>query len=66
MKIKNIDWALFTGFFVGIIIFITEFFFPDTSSLTSIIVAGLAAFIGGLIGYKLFPKARDRRGNHGS
>jgi len=56
MKIRNIDKALFTGIFVGIIIFIKEFFFPDINSFISIFIGALAALIGYLIGDKLLPK----------
>lgn len=60
MEIRNIDRALFTGLFVGIIIFISEFFFPDTNSFISILIGTLAALIGFLIGDKILPKEDDK------
>jgi len=55
MKKINIGMALFTGIFVGIVAFLSEFFIPNTSIITSVIIAGLSALVGGLIGNKLFP-----------
>ena len=59
MNIRNIDRALFTGLFVGIIIFISEFFFPDTNSFISIFIGALGALMGYLIGDKIFLKEND-------
>ncbi|GAA0415979.1 hypothetical protein JUJ52_12185 [Virgibacillus sp. AGTR] len=59
MKIRNIDRALLTGLFVGIIIFISEYFFPDTNSFISIFIGALAALIGYLIAVKILPKEND-------
>ena len=55
MKKLNIGVALFTGLFVGIIIFIKELFISDINVFLSILICALAALIGGLIGNKLFP-----------
>ncbi|WP_182201687.1 hypothetical protein [Paraliobacillus salinarum] len=57
MKIRNLDRALFTGLFVGIIIFIKEFFFPDTTTFMSILISALAALIGYFIGGKLLSRS---------
>ncbi|MBR7798067.1 MAG: hypothetical protein ACQEWU_07210 [Bacillota bacterium] len=59
MKIRNIDRALLTGLFVGIMIFISEYFFPDTNSFISIFIGALAALIGYLIAVKILPKEND-------
>ncbi|MDL4839480.1 hypothetical protein [Aquibacillus rhizosphaerae] len=56
MKIRNIDKALFTGVFVGIIIFVKEFFFSDINSFLSIIIGPLAAIISYLVGDKFLTK----------
>ncbi|WP_121605181.1 hypothetical protein [Virgibacillus sp. Bac332] len=59
MNIRNIDRALLTGLFVGIIIFISEYFFPDTNAFISIFIGALAALIGYLIADKILPKEND-------
>lgn len=48
--------ALFAGIFAGVVVFLSEYLFPDTSLITKVIIAGLSALVGGLIGNKLFPK----------
>jgi xanthosine utilization system XapX-like protein len=55
MKKANIRMALFTGLFVGIIVFLSEYIIPNTNLITSVLLAGLSALVGGLIGNKLFP-----------
>ena len=60
MKELRIGWALFTGAFVGIVVFISEFFIPNSNVFNSVIVAGLSALIGGLIGNKIFPSRKER------
>lgn len=55
MRKVSIGMALFTGIFVGIMVFLSEYLIPNTSLITSVIIAGLSALIGGLIGNKLFP-----------
>ncbi|MFB1051986.1 hypothetical protein [Paraliobacillus sp. JSM ZJ581] len=57
MKIKKLDRALFIGLFVGIIIFIKEFFFPDTNAFLSILISALAALIGYFVGGKLLSRS---------
>ncbi|MFA9559517.1 hypothetical protein ACERII_19590 [Evansella sp. AB-rgal1] len=54
MKSGSIGLALFTGLFVAIVVFISEYFIPNTSVITKVIISGLSALVGGLIGYKLF------------
>ncbi len=61
MNIDRIDSALFTAIFVGIIVFISEFFFPDTNSFISIIIGALSALIGGLIANKIFPEESGKK-----
>lgn len=60
MNIRNIDRALFTGVFVGIVIFIKEVFFSDMNTFISILIGGLAALIGYLIGDKILSRKDDR------
>ena len=55
MKKGSIGMALFTGLFVGIVVLLSEYLIPNTSLITSVIIAGLSALVGGLIGNKLFP-----------
>lgn len=55
MKKAKIRMALFTGLFVGIIVFLSEYIIPNTNLITSVLLAGLSALVGGLIGNKLFP-----------
>jgi hypothetical protein len=55
LKKGGIGMALFTGIFVGIVVFLSEYFIPNTSLFTKVIIAGLSALISGLIGIKLFP-----------
>lgn len=54
MKKGSIGMALFTGLFVGIVVFTSSFLIPDRNPFVSIAIAGLAGLIGGLIGNKLF------------
>ena len=54
MKKINVGTALFTGLFVGIIVFLSDYFIPNTSLVISVIIAGLSGLVGGLIGNKLF------------
>ncbi|UOQ83543.1 hypothetical protein [Gracilibacillus salinarum] len=61
MNIGNIDRALFAGLFVATIIFISEFFFPETNSFISILIGALAALFGYLIGDKLFLKEKEEK-----
>lgn len=55
MKKGSIGMALFTGLFVGVVVFLSEYLIPNTSLISSVIIAGLSALVGGLIGNKLFP-----------
>ena len=55
MKKGSIGMALFAGIFVGIVVFLSEYLIPNKSLITSVIIAGLSALVGGLIGNKLFP-----------
>lgn len=55
MKKGSIGMALFTGLFVGIVVFLSNYLIPNASLITSVIIAGLSALVGGLIGNKLFP-----------
>jgi len=60
MKKGNISSAVFTGLFVGVIVFIRELLFPNISTLVSIIILALAASIGYLLGEKLFTGKNDK------
>ncbi|MFC4403804.1 hypothetical protein [Gracilibacillus xinjiangensis] len=53
---ENIDRALFTAGFVGVIVF----FLPETNSIVSILVAGIAAFVGFLLGSRLFTQKEKK------
>ncbi|AIF45307.1 MULTISPECIES: hypothetical protein [Bacillaceae] len=59
MNIRNIDRALFTGLFVGIIIFIKEILFSGINAFISILIGAIAALIGYLIGDKILPRKSD-------
>jgi len=54
MNKRNVGVALFTGLFVGTIVFLSEYLIPNASLVISVIIAGLSALVGGLIGNKLF------------
>ncbi|WP_175618816.1 hypothetical protein [Virgibacillus halodenitrificans] len=56
MRFERLDWALFTGVFVGIVILIMESLIKNPPFPITIFVTGGAAFIGGLLGNKLFPQ----------
>lgn len=58
-RIRRIDLALFTGLFVGVIVFIKEFLFPGTHAILSILIGAAAALIGYLIGDRVLPGQRD-------
>lgn len=55
MKKGNIGMALFTGLFVFIVMLFIEFSALDIDKIMRIVIAGLSALVGGLIGTKLFP-----------
>lgn len=57
----SIGMALFTGVFVGIVMFFAEFLILDSSLFVRVIIAGLSALVGGLIGNKLFPNKTDSK-----
>lgn len=61
MKIKR---AIFTGAFTGITLFLSVIFIPEThyNNIIFPVIAGLSAYVGGLIGLKLFqiPKKGGR------
>jgi len=59
MKKGSIRSVLFTGIFVGIVVFLSEYLIPKPNLITSMIIAGLSAIVGGLIGNKLFPNKID-------
>lgn len=46
--------ALFTGAFVGIVMFFSEYLIQDVNVIMKALVAGLSALFGGLIGNRLF------------
>ncbi|WP_143560502.1 hypothetical protein [Sporosarcina sp. P12(2017)] len=51
----SMGMALFTGVFVLIVMLFIEYLIPNINALIKIIVVGLSAMIGGMIGNKLFP-----------
>ena len=59
MKKGSIRSVLFTGIFVWIVVFLSEYLIPKANLITSMIIAGLSAIVGGLIGNKLFPNKID-------
>lgn len=54
LKKGSIGMALFTGLFVGIKVLLSGYLIPNTSLITSMIIAGLSALVGGLIENKIF------------
>lgn len=61
MTKESIGIALFTGVFVGVVMFLIEFLIPDSSLFVRVIIAGLSALFGGLIGNKLFTNKADSK-----
>ncbi|MBU9720977.1 MULTISPECIES: hypothetical protein [Bacillaceae] len=55
MNSNQLGMVLFTGMFVGIAVFLSEYFIHTTSLIAKVIIAGLSALVGSLIGSKLFP-----------
>lgn len=55
MKKGSTGMALFTGLIVAVVVFLSEYLIPNTSLVIKVIIAGLAALVGGVIGYRLFP-----------
>ncbi|MET3576733.1 putative membrane protein YfcA [Bhargavaea ullalensis] len=55
MEKGSVGTALFTGVFVGVIMFLYYFLVPDTNFFITVVVAGVSAWIGSMIGNKLFP-----------
>lgn len=55
MKKGSSGMAIFTGLFVGIVVFLSEYLFPNTSLVIKVIIVGLSTLVGGLIGSMLFP-----------
>ncbi|WP_199175042.1 hypothetical protein [Sporosarcina sp. P29] len=47
--------ALFTGAFVLVVMLFIEYLIPNINTIIKIIVVGLLAMIGGMIGNKFFP-----------
>lgn len=47
--------ALFTGAFVLIVMLVMEYLIPNIHTIIKIIVVGLSAMIGGMLGNKFFP-----------
>lgn len=56
MKRGSTAAAFFTGIFVAVMAFLSDFLLPDLSIVIGAVIIGLSAIIGGLIGTKLFPK----------
>ena len=54
MRRGSIGMALFTGVFVLIVMLVIEYLIPNINTLIKIIVVGLSAMIGGMIGNKFF------------
>jgi hypothetical protein len=54
MKKGSFGMVIFTTIFVMLVMLLFEFLTPVTS-ITRIIIAGLSALVGGLLGNKLFP-----------
>ncbi|WP_163528084.1 hypothetical protein [Halobacillus ihumii] len=53
--------SLFTGLFTGVVFFLWSYMVPEANDkiLTSIAVGSLAAFLGSLLGSKLFPSQKQ-------
>ncbi|WP_171805902.1 hypothetical protein [Sporosarcina newyorkensis] len=54
MKKGSVGMIIFTCIFVILIMLLFEFLIP-TTRIIRVIIAGLSALVGGLIGNKLFP-----------
>ena len=54
----NIKSAVFTGVFVGIVTGFIEFSSLQVDIFIKILIAGLSALVGGMIGSKLFPNKK--------
>ncbi|MEK4024827.1 MULTISPECIES: hypothetical protein [Sporosarcina] len=54
MKKGSVGMIIFTCIFVMLIMLLFEFLIP-TTRIIRVIIAGLSALVGGLIGNKLFP-----------
>lgn len=57
---KNLDRALFTAFFVGVIVLLKEMFFKEMNPIISIIIVAIAAAIGYLLGDTLLDRKKHR------
>nr|WP_300003702.1 hypothetical protein [Tissierella sp.] len=55
----NIKSAVFTGAFVGIITGFIELSSFNLDVFIKILIAGLSALVGGMIGSKLFPNKKN-------
>lgn len=56
LKKQTIGLALFTGAFVGLIVFLMEYFFSNVNLPIKVIIAAISALVGGWIAIKLFFK----------
>lgn len=54
MKKGSVGMVIFTTIFVMLVMLLFEFLIPVTS-IARIIIAGLSALVGGLLGNKIFP-----------
>lgn len=55
IKRGSIGMILITALFVVIVLSLVEYLIPERSSIVFVIIAGLSALFGGLVGNKLFP-----------
>ncbi|WP_026675231.1 hypothetical protein [Alkalihalobacterium bogoriense] len=55
MKKRTIGIALFIGFFVGVVVFLSEYLIPNQSRMVTGGIAGISALVVGLLGLTLFP-----------
>ncbi|MDV6377578.1 hypothetical protein ORD22_04795 [Sporosarcina sp. GW1-11] len=47
--------VLITTLFVVVVLSLVEYLIPERSSIVFVVIAGVSALVGGLIGNKLFP-----------
>jgi len=55
IKKGSIGMILITTLFVVMVLSLVEYFIPDRSSIVFVVIAGLSALIGGLVGNRIYP-----------
>ena len=55
IKKGSIGMVFITALVVVLVLSLVEYLIPERSSIVFVVIAGLSALVGGLIGTKLFP-----------